>query len=214
MTDRSDHAPHEFEDDADGAIDGPAAVPDDPLAHDLALMIPVQIVRLSRRLLPTILPQILEIEDQVLGERGTRYSHERWTEAHVRAERTDKWLLSAVALAGPRVLGYAIASRDGRTVHVHRIAVRREARGRRIARRLVARIEAEACAAGLSELQTSVAHANRQALVFWRELGYRMVEGPALRAYAARRGLLVAGACYLAGGNRYRVLSKVVEPPQ
>src|SRR5690606_4715639 len=116
----------------------------------------------------------------------------------------------AAALDGGRVVGYAIASRDGRTAHVHRIAVRREARGQGIARGLVEWIEAEARIMGLGELRTSVADANHRALAFWRRLGFRPVEGAALEAYAARRGLPVSGSCYLAGGNRYRVLRRAV----
>ncbi|HLU25260.1 MAG TPA: GNAT family N-acetyltransferase [Longimicrobiales bacterium] len=170
----------------------------------------VDIVRLAGPSLPALLARILELEEQVLAELGTRYSHERWTEAHLRTERPDKWRLSAAALDGGRVVGYAIASRDGRTAHVHRIAVRREARGQGIARGLVEWIEAEARIMGLGELRTSVADANHRALAFWRRLGFRPVEGAALEAYAARRGLPVSGSCYLAGGNRYRVLRRAV----
>jgi ribosomal protein S18 acetylase RimI-like enzyme len=166
--------------------------------------------RLDRDLLGAHLAEVLGIEAAALHELGDAYSHERWGADHFLAERPAKWALSFGAFRGDRLVGFLIASRHGDDAHLHRLAVHPEARGAAWARRLVAAAEGAARAHRLSRFTLSVASANARALRLYRALGYRPLEGDAIRSYARERGVAPAGAEVLAAGRRYRILYKAI----
>jgi len=74
----------------------------------------------------------------------------------------------------------------------------------------VAAAEGAARAHRLSRLTLSVASANARALRLYRSLGYRPLEGDAIRSYARERGVAPAGAEVLAAGRRYRIFYKAI----
>ncbi len=152
------------------------------------------------------------IDAAVRAEMGDRYSHEGWSPGHFLAERPGKWDHTAAAFDGGRMAGFVVASRDAREVHVHRLAVVPEHRGRGLARSLMAWVERTARERGARRISLSVAADNEAVVRLYESLGYVRVGGEMLRDYATRRSLELDGDAVRADGRRYLVLSRPLDP--
>lgn len=169
---------------------------------------PFELRPLERRFLEEHLPAALELEAAARAELGDAYSHEEWTAAHFLAERDGKWELSTGAFYGARLLGFLIASRTSGGAHIHRIAVRPEARRSGIARAMVEHVVRRAREAAAARLTLSVAAGNRAAIAFWERMGFHPLTGAALAAFAAHRGLEARAEGVRADGRAYRIFAR------
>lgn len=163
--------------------------------------------RLDRATLETHLAAALELEAASHAELGDAYSHEPWSAAHFLAEREGKWQLSAGAFEGGRLIGILIASRSSGGAHLHRLVVRRESRRAGIARALIEFVTRSARVSGVGQITLSVSAANQDAIAVWERLGFRPLDGPALEAFAAERGIDVDGGGVRVEGRPYRIFA-------
>ncbi|HEX7118633.1 MAG TPA: GNAT family N-acetyltransferase [Longimicrobiales bacterium] len=178
----------------------------DPAGADAVVLRP-----LDRAFLARCIDDLVALDAAVRAELGDAYSHEAWGRDEFLAERPSKWRFSIAALGGDRLVGFLIASRDGETGHMHRLAVTPARRHRGIAHLLVGAAESAVRAGGLCTLRLSVGADNAAALAFWMDLGYRALDAAGHRAYAAARGLDSVGDAVRAGGRPYRILEKRLE---
>lgn len=81
--------------------------------------------------------------------------------------------LVLVAERGGRVVGTVTGTWDGRRGWIMRLAVEPSARRQGVASALIADVEARLHARGATQVNLLVFAENRDALAFWRELGYR-----------------------------------------
>ncbi|HEX6937961.1 MAG TPA: GNAT family N-acetyltransferase [Longimicrobiales bacterium] len=167
---------------------------------------PLDCALLARRV-----DDVVALDAAVRAELGDAYSHEAWSREEFLDERPSKWRFSFAALAGGRLIGFLIASREGDAAHVHRLAVAPALRRRGVARLLVVAAEAAVRAGGLDTLLLSVGVDNAAALAFWLRQGYRPLDEDGHRSYAAERGLDSVGEAVRAGGRLYRILEKRLE---
>lgn len=129
----------------------------------------VRVLPLDRAAAEALAEQIVALESDLAWA--------AWSVEQVLAPREGKWQLSAAALAGDVVVGASIASRpDAGTVHLHRLVVAAEARGRGIGAMLVRDLGHRAVAAGADRLTVKVEATNAQALRFYQRLGFQRVE--------------------------------------
>lgn len=143
---------------------------------------------LTRSAVERHLPGLLEI-DRSIGA-------EPWTAGAFSLELPEKFALSLAAFdeAG-RLVGFAVASRKGDDVHLHRLAVDEAARGRGIGRLLVRRLAQSALERGLAAMTLKVDAANEGAIRFYRRLGFRRVENDReAREWRASNRTLVGAA--------------------
>lgn len=180
-------------------------------ACDEAHAVPVELRPLDRGFLLRRVGELVALDAAARAELGDAYSHESWGRREFLAERPAKWRYSVVALAGERLAGFVIASREGAAARLHRLAVAPELRQRGVAGMLVAAVEAAARRDGLDRLGLSVGSDNAPALAFWLRQGFRPLDAEGHQAYAAERGLQAAGDAVLAGGRPYRILEKRME---
>ncbi len=169
---------------------------------------------LDRATLQQHLEDALAIDDAARAELGDAYSHESWGADAFLAERPGKWRVSTGAFAGGRLVGFLIASISREELHLHRLAVAPAARRLPVAVPLMARAEALARQVGLPSLSLSVALENVHARAFYQRLGYGPLEGDALRAYAAARGLACDRTLVRAAGREYAIMRKVLPPAE
>ncbi len=78
-----------------------------------------------------------------------------------------------MAFDGDAIVGFAVASRKGNAVHLHRLVVAPSSRGRGLGRDLVLAVAASARASGLPRMTLKVHAGNREARVFYERLGFR-----------------------------------------
>lgn len=125
-----------------------------------------KIVPLTRELLETHLPALLEMDRATIGE--------RWTAEHFRVEFPDKWTSSrlAVDVAGQPV-GFAILSAKGASLHLHRLVVEPSLRGQGIGTRLLHAVAEMANAMAVKAITLKVARSNTDAIWLYQRLGFR-----------------------------------------
>jgi [ribosomal protein S18]-alanine N-acetyltransferase len=141
---------------------------------------------LTRSAIERHLPVLLEIDRQIGAE--------PWTAEAFACDLPEKFELSVAALDGDgRLVGFAVASRKGMDVHLHRLAVDEAARGRGIGELLVRRLAQSALDRGLGTMTLKVDGDNEGAIRFYRRLGFRRMEaGEDARGWRAPNRTLVA----------------------
>jgi hypothetical protein len=82
--------------------------------------------------------------------------------------------LFLVALEGSRLVGTAMSGFDGHRGWVYYLAVLPEHRRRGVGRALMRRVEAELATRGCPKINLQVRSTNRQAVSFYRHLGYQV----------------------------------------
>lgn len=134
---------------------------------------------LDRTLLEALLPGLLAIDRDTPGE--------PWAEAHWRADLPAKWELSRVVRDGDAPLAFLVASRQPGRVHVHRVAVARNARRLGLATVLLGAVARHAVAIGAPIVSLKVAPDNVGALALYARLGFAPAgdDGRALHAASA-----------------------------
>ena len=164
--------------------------------------------RFDRGLLEAHLDSVVELEAAIRAELGDAYSHEEWTAAHFLAEREEKWKLSVGAFAGERLTAFLFASLIAGEAHIHRVAVRAEARRGGLARALVEHVARQARQKGARRMTLSVAAENQGAITFWTRLGFQPASGATLAALAAKHGLEATDDGVGVGGRTYRIFTR------
>jgi ribosomal protein S18 acetylase RimI-like enzyme len=124
--------------------------------------------RLTRDLLEDYCGAFIEIDSDTVGE--------PWRPGHYAKELPGKWASSWVVLEGRVTRGFVIASLKEEGVHVHRIAVAREARGAGLGTRLLERVVESARRQGAERVTLRVSARNEAALRFYRRLGFSVYE--------------------------------------
>jgi ribosomal protein S18 acetylase RimI-like enzyme len=125
-------------------------------------------VTLSRERAEAHLAELLRL-DGVIGQ-------DAWGEAEFLLPLPEKFDHSRLAL-GPsgEAVGFAVASRKGDCVHVHRLAVASSHQRRGIGLALLRGVAASGHGAGLETLTLKVARANADASRFYEALGFRPI---------------------------------------
>ena len=100
---------------------------------------------------------------------GLRQADERESIARYLARNPG---LSFVALADDEVVGAVLCGHDGRRGYLHHLAVAQPHRGRGAGRALAARALAGLKAVGIVKCHLFVFQNNREAIAFWRRIGW------------------------------------------
>lgn len=132
----------------------------------------MEIRNLSRALVHQYLDRLVEMDRETPGE--------RWAETQFLVDLPGKWECSRLALVSSEVVGgFAIASFKENGVHVHRLVVHRDYRGRQIGRCLLASVVEGLRCRGVGDLTLKVGLSNEAAIGFYRHLGFEEKErGP------------------------------------
>lgn len=119
--------------------------------------------------------------DRELAERSLPLLHELaadqawmdWTDENYLYELPEKWSLSRLIREGPENVGYALCSRKGDGLWLHRLVVGPEHRGRGIGERVVAELIRIARAEGLTSVGCKTPGDNEGNRRFYTRLGFR-----------------------------------------
>ena len=124
------------------------------------------ILPLTAELTAQHLKALLAIDGETIGE--------RWQSSHLMSPMPGKWELSRLALRpdGPPA-GFLIASQKQESVHVHRLAVAGDLRGRGIGEILTLATAQSAVRMSLTTMTLKVARKNTGAIRFYQRLGFR-----------------------------------------
>jgi ribosomal protein S18 acetylase RimI-like enzyme len=104
---------------------------------------------------------------------------EHWDDTHWLLDLPGKWELSRVAVERGEIQGFIVATRKPGTVHIHRMAVDHEARGRGLGAALLRAVAGAAVESGCLTLSLKVDPRNHSARRFYTALGFTTVEASA-----------------------------------
>lgn len=94
---------------------------------------------------------------------------EYWTAEHFLSELPSKWHLSTYALSKEgNILGYAIISDKGRTIHIHKFVVDRQVQSLGIGKAILDRL----MSLTHKDITLKVKHDNARAVSFYRHNGF------------------------------------------
>ena len=97
-----------------------------------------------------------------------------WTDREFRLDLPEKFRHSHWALDEEGApVGFAVVSRKGESVHVHRLVVEPARRGEGIGRTLLRAVAESACTAGLGHVTLKVSPTNVAAVRFYETLGFK-----------------------------------------
>lgn len=113
-----------------------------------------------------------ECDGQAIVALGADQPWENWTKDNLLAERVDKWKLSMLATLTEHPVGYAIASRRERTVHLHHLIVGAQWRTVGIGTTLLQHILENAHRCAASKLTLKVHRQNTRAIRFYQQRGF------------------------------------------
>ena len=111
------------------------------------------------------------VRDLIALDRGIEA--EPWGEPEFRLPLAEKLRHSRLAFDDSRLVGFAVASRKGDAVHLHRLVVAPSERGRGLGRDLVLAVAASGRASGLPRMTLKVHTGNRDGRAFYARLGFR-----------------------------------------
>ncbi len=110
--------------------------------------------------------------DHLLGIDAT-LGTDAWTGREFRLDLPEKFRHSRWALDEAGVpVGFAVVSRKGESVHVHRLVVEPARRREKIGRTLLRAVAESARASGLERMTLKVSSANEAAIRFYEALGF------------------------------------------
>lgn len=124
----------------------------------------LELQNLSKRKLMDYFPQLEVIDADMLGE--------PWGQAQWLMDLPSKWDLSWVLLREARPIGFLIASRKERALHIHRFAVAVNERSKGLGMLLMASAAQRALEQGCLNITLKVHHANAGATAFYTRLGF------------------------------------------
>ncbi len=119
----------------------------------------LELLNLSRSKLKDYLRHLEGIDADMLGE--------PWGEAQWLMDLPGKWELSWVLLREALPIGFLIASRKERELHIHRFALAVKERGKGLGMLLMAREAQQAVEQGCSNMTLKVHHTNVSAISFY-----------------------------------------------
>jgi ribosomal protein S18 acetylase RimI-like enzyme len=119
---------------------------------------------LSRERMLESMEEIIRISNDI--------PHDDWTEQKYLKELPGKWELSRICCSGGEILGYIIASeKEPGTVHIHKFAVRKEARGRGLGRLMLQDLAGEV-KGETRVISLKVYEDNSEAVGFYRKMNF------------------------------------------
>jgi hypothetical protein len=149
----------------------------------------IRIVPLDRTGMSRWLDDLVRLDARLFQTMGRAYAETGWTAEQFQRELDGKWALSLAAIDRSRTLaGFCIASasRHG-AVHIHRLAVEPRCQGRGVGRSLIAGLERLAWLSGeRTQVTVAASAAGSPAVAIYRHLGFEMLHGENLQAFAAR----------------------------
>jgi ribosomal protein S18 acetylase RimI-like enzyme len=107
---------------------------------------------------------------------GSDQPWEYWTVENLLAERPDKWFFSLLAEVEGKVVGYAVASRQGNVVHLHHLIVSPLFRGLGVGRKLLCRLALRLQEAGVDKLTLKVYRDNHRSIEFYHGFSFVVVD--------------------------------------
>lgn len=119
---------------------------------------------ISKDGLEDVVDVLMRIDTDTIGE--------RWEKGNFLVELPGKWRCSWAAVQDGRTVAFVIASRKADSIHVHRIAVAREVRGRGIGSVLLERVAQCAEELDMPWVTLRVAADNVGAVRFYDRLGF------------------------------------------
>lgn len=124
----------------------------------------LELLNLSKSKLKDYLRDLEGIDADMIGE--------PWGEAQWLMDLPSKWELSWVLLRKARTIGFLIASRKERALHIHRFALAVKERGKGLGILLMAKEAQVALEQGCSNITLKVHQANVDAISFYTRLGF------------------------------------------
>lgn len=122
---------------------------------------------------------------------------ENWNVTNLLAEKPHKWELSQLALIDDRPAGYAVASLQDKSVHLHHLVVGSRWRNAGIGAELLRRLILKAKDTGNERLTLKVYEENQRALKFYERYGFGLAETQGeLLLMTARLGVLLEGPLF------------------
>ena len=121
---------------------------------------------LTPQLAACLLPALQEIDAEALGE---PWSSDQWL-----VDLPEKWLHSRLATVDGRPIAFVVTSRKAHGLHVHRIAVAPDWRGRGIGSALLRAVAESARATGSARVTLKVGRSNARALRLYQALGFTL----------------------------------------
>lgn len=122
-------------------------------------------VVLTRELMEKHLSQLVAMDQNTHGE--------DWEERHFRFEANGKWEFSRLLVDQlGRPAGFAIASIKPAGIHLHRLVIKRDLRGKGLGARLVRELGVSARNRAVNQITLKVSYRNSRATAFYRRLGF------------------------------------------
>ena len=123
--------------------------------------------RLTKELLISRLNEIIKISKEAIPR-------ENWSEENYLYELPRKWELSRVVIVDDKIVGYTIISEKESSLHLHKIVVKKNSRGKGIGRMLLQNLEE----IGEKSVTLKVGIENIDAKKFYASLNYiKICEG-------------------------------------
>ena len=123
--------------------------------------------RLTKELLISRLNEIIEISKEAIPG-------ENWSEENYLYDLPRKWELSRVVIVDDKIVGYTIISEKESSLHLHKIVVKKNSRGKGIGRMLLQNLEE----IGEKSVTLKVGIENVDAKKFYASLNYlKICEG-------------------------------------
>ena len=127
------------------------------------------ILPLTRDRMARHLPELMEMDQDTPGE--------RWEEQHFRFDAPGKWECSRlIADKSGKAVGFGVTSIKSSGMHLHRLAIVRDLRGRGLGGQLIKALAAAAREHGIELITLKVAPSNARAIAFYERLGFRESE--------------------------------------
>jgi len=133
--------------------------------------------------------ELVALDVELRESMGPAYSHIAWEASHFLRPMPSKWALSHVLINSEgNVIGFWIASRRGKDLHTHRVAIHRKNQGSGCGRRLFEAVLFAGRSLGLNRMTLTVGVPNLGALRFYESLGLVRQGAESIQAFLHEHG--------------------------
>ncbi len=130
----------------------------------------MKIVRLDKEMISENIDRLIEIDSAIFDEEGA------WTLDNFLMDLNHKWDYSHAVLIGDQIIGFIVCSVREDNLHIHRLAILSEYKGKRIGSRLLDYVCNLCVKHGLKCVTLQVKKFNINAQRFYERYGFKKID--------------------------------------